>query len=290
MSSFKNAPDIMGEALGRLPINPQARVGKVVKMSPEAPDRARRLLDKLKAMRLSGMAAALEEAMVGSPARLLPVVQQLEILVAREDATRTQGRLRARIRKAGLRVEATIEGVDYNHPRNLDRARVTELAACAWVTQGSNVIITGHIGAGKTYLASALTHAACVRGHRALYRRLPDLLRELAEARAKRGLEKYMEALRRIDLLSLDDWGLEMLDHQQGIDLLEVIEGRDGAKSTLVASCLPLNGWVRFTENHTIGEAILDRLVHNAHQINLQGDSLRKEYSPLRGGGSEQSG
>ena len=140
---------------------------------------------------------------------------------------------------------------------------------------------------GKTYLASALIHAACMRGYSALYRRLPDLLRETTEAHGKEGLEAYLEGLGKVDLMVVDDWGLETLDHQQSLDLLEIVQARDGVKSTLVASCVPPAQWASLMHNPTVGEAFTDRLVHNAHQINLQGDSLRGEYSSLREGGAE---
>ncbi|MBU4566753.1 MAG: IS21-like element helper ATPase IstB [Desulfarculus sp.] len=282
MSSFKNAPDIMGEALGRFPINPQFRGGKVVKMSPESPNRASLLLDKVKTMRLTGMAAALEEQMAASPEIPLQTVLHLERMVAREEALRTQRRLAARVKKAGLNPKTTLEGIDYSHPRDLDRGQISRLATCGWVSKGNNVIISGTVGSGKTYLAGALSHAACMQGYKVLFRRLPDLLREIDEARAaKGGRDKFLEGLAKLDLLGLDDWGLEMLDPQQGMDLLEVIEMRHRTKSTLVASCLPLERWVGVMDNRTIGAAVMDRLVHKAHHLCVRGDSLRREYSGL---------
>jgi len=282
MSSFKNAPDIMGEALGRFPINPQFRGGKVVKMSPESPNRADLLLDKMKNMRLTGMAAALEEQMSASPEIPTQTVLQLERMVAGEEAIRAQRRLAARVKKAGLNPKTTLDGIDYSHPRDLDRGQISRLASCGWVSKGNNVIITGTVGAGKTYLAGALCHAACVQGYKVLYRRLPDLLREIDESRsAKGGREKFLEGLAKLDLLGLDDWGLEMLDPQQGMDLLEVIEMRYRTKSTLVASCLPLESWVGVMDNRTIAAAVMDRLVHKAHHLCVRGDSLRREYSGL---------
>ncbi|MCB2193324.1 MAG: IS21-like element helper ATPase IstB [Deltaproteobacteria bacterium] len=283
MPSVKNAPDIMGEALGRFPINPQLRGGKVVKMSPESPDRARLLFEKMKTMRLTGMASALEEQMNSSHEIPDQTVLQLERMVSREEAIRAQRRLATRIKKAGINPKATIEGIDYNHPRSLDRGQVSRLASCEWVHKGNNVIITGSVGAGKSYLACALSHAACTHGYKVLYRRLPDLLREIDEARLRKGgREKFLEGLAKLDLLSLDDWGLEMLDPQQGMDLLEVVEMRYRTKSTLVASCLPLENWDGVMENRTLAAAVMDRLVHKAHHLNVRGDSLRKEYSPLK--------
>lgn len=284
MSSFKNAPDIMGEALGRFPINPQFRGGKVVKMSPESPDRVGLLLNKMKSMRLTGMADALQEQAASCPQIPSQTLLQLERMVAREEALRAQRRLITRVKKAGLNPKVTLEGLDYGHPRDLDREQVRHLASGAWVQRGANLIITGRVGAGKTYLAGALTHAACLQGYKVLYRRLPDLLREIAEAGGRKGARaKLLDSLAKLDLLSLDDWGLETLSAQQGMDLLEVVEMRHRHKSTLVASSLGLEGWIGIMDNRAIAAAVMDRLVHKAHHLSLRGDSLRREYSPLKG-------
>ncbi|MCB2226465.1 MAG: IS21-like element helper ATPase IstB [Desulfarculaceae bacterium] len=282
MSGFDNAPDIMGEALGRLPLRPSLAQGKVVSMAPEAAARTKALLDKMKRMRLTGMAAALEEQMARTPSLPPALVNHLERLVEREEAERSARRVQRRIKKAGLKVEATVEGIDHSHPRNLNRALAAEIAACGWVAKGCNLIITGPIGSGKTYLASAFTRAACLRGYNALYRRLPELLRELAEARAKKGLEQYMASLAKLDLLCLDDWGLELLDHQQGMDLLQIVEERYGKKAMIVASLLPVDEWGLVMDNPAIAEAVSDRVAATAHCINLSGESLRQEYASRR--------
>ncbi|MCF8031610.1 MAG: IS21-like element helper ATPase IstB [Desulfarculaceae bacterium] len=280
MSRYENAPDIMGEALGRLPLKSAAASGKVVNMSPEAPARTRLLLDKMKRMRLKGMAAALEEQMARTPALPPALVGSLERLVAREEAERARLRQQRRIKKAGLKGEATVQGIDYSHSRNLDPAQVAELAACAWLKRGCNLIITGPVGAGKSFLASALTHAACLQGHSALYRRLPELLRELAEARELGELDKYMATMAKVDLLTLDDWGLERLDHQQAMDVLQIVEERYGQKAVLIASLLPVRNWNLVMDGTSVGEAITDRLAAHAPRINLSGGSLRPEYAP----------
>ena len=151
-------------------------------MSPESPDRARLLFEKMKSMRLTGMAAAFEDQMNAPHEIPTQTVLQLERMVSREEAIRAQRRLATRIKKAGINPNATIEGIDYDHPRNLDRSQVSSLASCGWVSKGNNVIITGTVGAGKTYLAGALSHAACVHGYKVLYRRLPGVA-----SRDKRG-------------------------------------------------------------------------------------------------------
>jgi len=284
MSSLKNAPDIMGEALGRLPVRPRPGPGKVVEMPAEANARARRLLEKVRTMRLKGMAEALEEQLEGSHGVPASVVGQLERLVAREEAARAQRRARRRLKKAGLAEEkATVRDIDYSHSRNLDPGQVSRLARSEWVGQGQNLIITGPIGAGKTYLASAFTRAACEQGYGARYFRLSDFLEELARARAQGEMSRLVAELNKTDLLTLDDWGLERLDPQQGLDLLRVAEERYGKKAILVASLLPVADWGQVMEYSSVGAAVIDRLQAHALRINLRGDSLRREFSPLKG-------
>ena len=286
MSSLKNAPDIMGEALGRLPIRPLGPKPKVVAMAPETPARAQALWERLKRMRLQGMATLLEEQMAASQAIPLAVVQQMERLVEREEDARSQRRLRQRLKKAGLPLEARVEEIDYAPSRHLDPTQVAHLARCAWVEQGHDLILHGPTGAGKTYLASALSNAACVHGYKTLYRRLADLLREVAEARQAGGLEKYLADLAKMDLLILDDWGLEKLDQEQGMDLLYIVDQRHGRRSILVASPLALSEWGQAMTNQAIAQAVMDRLGANAHRLELGGPSLRPDYSPLRRAGT----
>ncbi len=283
MSSLKNAPDIMGEALGRLPIRPRPGAGKVVEMPAEANARARRLLEKVRTMRLKGMAEALEEQLESPPGVSAPVVGQLERMVAREESARARRRLHRRLKKAGLAEQATVREIDYSHARNLDPGQVARLARSGWVGQGQNLIITGPIGAGKTYLASALTRAACEQGFSARYFRLPDFLDELSRARAQDDAAKFEAELNKTDLLTLDDWGLERLDPRQALDLLRITEERYGKKAILVASLLPVGDWGQVMENSPVGAAVIDRLQAHALQVNLRGDSLRREFSPLKG-------
>lgn len=234
-------------------------------------------IDKLYELRLSGMAKALEEQ-DGSPQyERLDFLDRLALLVDRESAERDSTRLRLRLKQAKLRLTATIEDVDFRHPRGLDKSLVLSLAGCRWIREHHNVIITGPTGVGKSYLACALAHKACRQGFRALYLRAPRLFDDLALARADGRYRRVLAAYARIDLLVIDDWGLASLTEEQRRDVLEILEDRHDLRSTLIASQLPIEKWHKVIGDPTLGDAILDRLVHNAHKLTLKGDSLRKK-------------
>ena len=234
-------------------------------------------IDKLYELRLFGMAKALEEQ-DGSPQyESLDFVDRLALLVDRESAQRDSTRLRLRLKQAKLRLTATVEDVDFRHPRGLDKALVLTLAGCRWIREHYNVIITGPTGVGKSYLACALAHKACREGFRALYLRAPRLFDDLALAKADGRYRRVLAAYARLDLLVIDDWGLASLTEEQRRDVLEILEDRHDLRSTLIASQLPIEKWHKVIGDPTLGDAILDRLVHNAHKLALKGDSLRKK-------------
>jgi len=234
-------------------------------------------IDKLYELRLFGMAKALEEQ-DGSPKyERLNFLDRLALLVDRESAERDSNRLRLRLKQAKLRLTATVEDVDFRHPRGLDKSLVLALAGCRWIREHHNVIITGPTGVGKSYLACALAHKACREGFRALYLRAPRLFDDLALAKADGRYRKVLAAYARIDLLIIDDWGLAGLTEEQRRDVLEILEDRHDLRSTLIASQLPIEKWHKVIGDPTLGDAILDRLVHNAHKLALKGDSLRKK-------------
>jgi DNA replication protein DnaC len=227
------------------------------------------------------MAKALEEQMATEDINSLSFEERLGLMVDREMMERENRRLTARLRKAKLRLPACMEDIDYRQKRGLDKSLMMALASCAWIKNHHNVIITGPTGAGKSYLACALAHKACLEGYSALYRRLPNLLRELAMARGDGRYPKVMAAYARADLLTLDDWGLYPLNQEQRLDLLELLEDRYGLKSTIVTAQVPVEAWHEVIGDPTLADAILDRLVHNAHKIQLKGESMRKKYSGL---------
>lgn len=283
-SGAGNAPDIMGELLGRIPIRAKAKPGKVVSLEADSQSRARQLLARMKKLRLTGMAAALEEEL-SSPSGISPaLVRQMERLVDSENRARGERRLKTRLRKAGLSDEARLEDLDYSHERGLDQNVVRELARGEWITGRDNLIITGPVGVGKTYLTRALTRQACLAGFSTVYRRLPDLLEDLGRARNEGILAETVARMTKYDLLSLDDWGLDQLDSRQGLDLLELVDSRHQTGATLIAAHAAVSGPDGLIDNRTIDNAVMDRLISRARRINLGGGSLRREYHLLDNG------
>ena len=233
-------------------------------------------LDKLQALRLTGMAKALEEQLQMTGLEELGFVERLGLLVDREMTDRENRRLKDRLAKARLRQAAAVEDVDLRTPRGLDRSQFLALCSCQWVTQHLNVLITGPTGAGKSFLACALAQKACREGFTALYHRLPRLLAELSTAKADGRYPKLLSSLARTDVLVLDDWGLHPLTDSHRRDLLEILEDRYGNRSTVVTSQLPIAAWHDAIGDATLADAVLDRLVHNAYELQLKGESRRK--------------
>ncbi len=214
--------------------------------------------------------------------RAQPTLQELSFderfgLLVDQEWTYRRDRRQARLLKgAKLRLQACMEDVDYRHPRGLNRAVMAALFTCDWIRARQVVLIMGPTGAGKTYIACALGNTACRHGISARYYRLPRLISELALARADGSFPKLLTRLAKIQLLILDDWGITPLGGQEARDLLEVIDDRAGIRSTIVASQLPIEQWHQTVADPTIADAILDRLVHRAHRIQLKGESMRK--------------
>ena len=238
-------------------------------------------LDKLHALKLTGMAAALADQSATPDITDLSFEERLGLLVDREITERDNRRMSSRLRRARLRHNAILEDLDYRNSRGLDKGLVQSLASCQWVKEHLNVLITGPTGVGKTWLACALAHKACREGYTAQYVRLTRLLRELTIAKGDGQYSKLLTSLAKVDVLILDDWGLMKLSAENRRDLLEVLEDRHGRRSTIATSQLPIEEWHGVIGDATLADAILDRLVHNAYKINLRGESMRKQQAKL---------
>ena len=238
-------------------------------------------LDKLHALKLTGMAAALADQSATPDITDLSFEERLGLLVDREMTERDNRRMTSRLRRAKLRHNAILEDLDYRYSRGLDKGLVQSLAGCQWVKEHLNVLITGPTGVGKTWLACALAHKACREGYTAQYVRLTRLLRELTIAKGDGQYSKLLTNLAKVDVLILDDWGLMKLSAENRRDLLEVLEDRHGRRSTIATSQLPIEEWHGVIGDATLADAILDRLVPNAYKINLRGESMRKQQAKL---------
>ena len=238
-------------------------------------------MEKLQALKLTGMLEALDEQLKSPDIEQLSFDERLGLMIDREMTARDNRRLKTRLKKARLRHDACMEDIDYRHPRGLKREQIQQLLSSRWIQEHQNVIITGPTGVGKTWLACAMAQKACRDGYTVQYLRLPRLLQDLNLARADGRYVKLMAALAKTDLLLLDDWGLSPLTESQRRDLLEIVEDRHNVKSTLVTSQMPVDHWHELIGDPTLADAILDRLIHNAHRVPLKGDSLRKKQSKL---------
>ena len=234
------------------------------------------MLDQLTGLGLAGMAQAFTELETSGEGAALTHADWLGLLVDREVTHRRDKRLAARLRYARLRHHAAIEDVDYRAPRQLDRALFHNLAAGEWIDAHDNLILCGPTGVGKSWLACALGHKACRDNRSVLYHRVPKLFGDLALARGDGRYARIMRSLNSAQLLILDDWGLEPLDAGARRDLYEILEERYGRRSTILTSQIPVDKWHQVIGDPTYADAILDRLVHNSHRIDLVGDSLRR--------------
>jgi DNA replication protein DnaC len=234
-------------------------------------------LEKLRALRLDAFAAAWVEQHKNTDIHKLSFDERLALLVDAEALARDNRRLARLLREAKLRMSsACIEAVDYPPRRELDKATVRQLANCRWVQEHQNITITGMTGTGKTFVACALAQQACRKGYSALYRRATRLFDELALARADGSYGRVLARLARVDVLVIDDWGLAPVRDQERRDLLELFEDRYGNRSTIMTSQLPTKTWHEYLGEQTLADAILDRLLHNAHKLILKGPSRRK--------------
>lgn len=239
-------------------------------------------LDQMQALGLGGMASAYRDLAEQDSGDDLSRDEWLGLMLDREAAMRADKRLRNRLAAARLRfADACIENIDFAAKRGLDRRNTLALAEGAWLKAHENLILTGQTGTGKTWLACAFGQQAARLDHSVIYLRMPRLFEDLGLARLDGRFPRMVDKLARVQLLILDDWGTHRLSDQQRLDLLEIFEERYRRKSTLITAQLPVAQWHDMIGEPTIADAILDRIIHNAHRITLEGDSMRKQKTPM---------
>lgn len=236
-------------------------------------------LETLRHLKLRGMVQALEEQRENPNTQALSFDERFALLVDRERLSRENGRYRGLLRDARLKVaQACVEDVNYKTNRGLDKSLMAALADGAWIQRAQNLLITGSTGSGKTWIACALAHQACRQGLPARYWRVPRLFEEIRTSHGDGSYLKLLKRLAKTPIVVLDDWGLIALSTQDRADLLEILDDRVNTRSTVICSQLPVDTWHAYLGEPTLADAILDRLVHHSHRIELknQGESLRK--------------
>ena len=239
-------------------------------------------LDTLNRLKLHGMATAFSEQMTQSAASGLAFEERFGLLVERETLYRDNRRLARLLQLAQLKVRASLEDLDFHSRRGLDRAQIASLGACEWIRSAQNILIHGATGCGKTYLACALANQACRQGLSALYVRAPRLFEELKLCHADGSLRKRLAAIAKTNVLVIDDFAISPIGPRERADLLELLDDRVGTRATLITSQLPIENWPDYIGDPTLADAILDRLVHSAHKIHLEGETMRKRAAAER--------
>lgn len=234
------------------------------------------LIEQLHELRLRGMATALQQLLTTPQQHALTFEERLGLLIQHERADRQSQRLRQRLRWAKLPQQAALEDLDTRSARGLDPKLIASLSTLAFIKDRLNILIAGPCGVGKSFIASALCHAACRADLSVRSYRLPRLIDELTKYHAQANRSAFLKQLAKADLLYIDDFGLAPLSDQSKRDLLEILDDRYDKKSTLITSQLPVEHWHAYLDEPTLADAILDRLVHNSYRLNLKGDSMRK--------------
>jgi DNA replication protein DnaC len=235
-------------------------------------------LDQLRGLRLDGMARAIEEQATSTAAAELSFDERLTMLVQREVDWRDDKRVTRLLKAARLKVSAAcIEDINWRASRSLDRALVATLAGGDWLRHARNLLITGATGCGKTWLSCALAHQAARSGFSVLYVRAARLFDELQVAHGDGSFARRLTQLAKLDLLVIDDFAISPIGPAERSDLLELLDDRVGTHSTIITSQLPIKAWHTYLNDPTLADAILDRIVHSSHRIDLKGKSLRDD-------------
>ena len=235
------------------------------------------LIQQLRTLRVPGMVEALEQQLKQpSTHNSLSFEERLGLMVDRESTYRSNNKVDRLLKSAKLKLQAYPEDIDYTHPRGLDKSKFASLLSGQWIEHHQNVLITGATGCGKTYLGCVLATQACKQGYSVRYFRSSRLLEQLSIAHGDGRFSKLLNQLAKTDVLVLDDWGLETLTLGQRNDVLELMEDRHGSRSTLITSQVPIQKWHTAIGDPTLADAILDRLLHNAHRLGLKGESMRR--------------
>ena len=238
-------------------------------------------IEKLNAMKLTAMAKAFADQMQCPDITQLTFEERFGLIVDHQMTDLENRRMQNRLKKAKLRLPASLEDLDFKQGRGLDRSTVMSLALNQWVTSHHNILVTGPPGAGKSYLACALAQKACRDGHATLYQRVPRLLQEIAVSRLDGRYAKLIAPITKCEVLILDDLLISPLTREEQRELLEIVEERYDRKATIVTSQLPVKAWHDAMQDPTLADAILDRLVHNAYKLELKGESMRRKRSML---------
>lgn len=235
--------------------------------------------EKMRRMKFFGMLRAFKTSIESETVKDYTTDEMIAFLLESEWEDRQNRSIQRGITNARFRYKASIEQLEYDHDRNLTKNQMMRYADCSFIGKCENILITGSTGIGKSYIASALGHQACAMGYRVLYSNITKLFAKLKMAKADNSYMKELAKIERQHLLVLDDFGLQPLDAQNRQTLMEMIEDRHGKSATVITSQLPVKGWYDVIGEKTIADAILDRLVHSAHRIELKGESLRKKLN-----------
>ena len=230
---------------------------------------------KLTQLRLKGMLRTWEALAETRRIQELSFTDGMDMLLQAEEDERRNSRFERLLKNAKFRYQSSLEELNYDPVRELDKSLITELATCQYIARGESLVVTGSTGCGKSWLVSALGHQACSHGYSVAYFNTQKFMLRIKMARLDGTILRFFDKIAKTSLFILDDFGLTHLEQQQQFDLMEIIEDRHGKKSTIIASQLPIASWYDIIRDATIADGIIDRLVHTSYRIDLKGPSLR---------------